>query len=767
MNRTRVSDSAVKAAVSVLASLILAACGGGGQDSSSTDNVDAQSPGSGATTSAAAVDGATANATAPSMHAAAVSSNKSSASKVATAVKTGATSTAVAGQTRPASTPTNSWIKIASENGSFTVVGTKTVRFGTGSNWIQKTMIGTGQCSISFFGSDPAPGFSKECDGPATVTVPPLRPAPVPTPPLQAHKAVNSGTGMWTKIASEWATFSVSGTQTVRFGTGSNWVEKAVTGSAQCSYVFFGNDPAPGMSKECDVASQTPPAVNLATLVTPASAVMQYVGPTPMCSEGFTPGPSLTATAPVPIPSGGGAFFAASDLARWLVRIAGSPFVSVNDYAKGSPGDWARILGNSNTFLTSGDIPLTATSMTQEGILTRDAAFVALVNNNSAMATAVRNHLIAMAQTPTNNFATTLCYRALNGTAPGGDAWMNQAVWINRYTVIYDLIRSKLSTTDRLVVENWLRTQAYFFAGELDYDLTTGIFPNRLAGDYSVRIGNASSTTKTPYMTSLMDTNGDCYVNGNDIQTPFPVYTYVDSAGHFGGQLSYLSQWYNNRRANLAVAIGSVGVLLNDTVLVNRAKRYHMEWLTWSVQADGSEGEYARAGNYCTPQQGLIYAQSNIQAMLQLSTWLKNRGDTDLVNFYTTDGAWGSQVSPGQAPKNMEKVVSTQLALFMGTLKWYQPEPWLATQNPRSATSIGAMTSRYMNSGNPVDNNQQLGVLIGEYVLPNQPIRSYLLRDPSTTTLPFPGATGNTVITGQGTWSDVFGALPAVFMWEL
>ncbi|HEX6705961.1 MAG TPA: chitosanase [Albitalea sp.] len=64
----------------------------------------------------------------------------------------------------------------------------------------------------------------------------------------------------WTHIANEGQAFTVSGVQTVRYGSGSKWVEKSVSGSGKCSNGFFGKDPAVGVKKQCQVkGSSTPP----------------------------------------------------------------------------------------------------------------------------------------------------------------------------------------------------------------------------------------------------------------------------------------------------------------------------------------------------------------------------------------------------------------------------------------------------------------------------------------------------------------------------
>src|SRR5438132_966335 len=56
------------------------------------------------------------------------------------------------------------WTFVANENQSFTVSGTQPVRYGANSSWIQKTLTGSGQCTNTFFGSDPIVGVKKACE---------------------------------------------------------------------------------------------------------------------------------------------------------------------------------------------------------------------------------------------------------------------------------------------------------------------------------------------------------------------------------------------------------------------------------------------------------------------------------------------------------------------------------------------------------------------------------------------------------------------------
>ncbi len=71
--------------------------------------------------------------------------------------------------------------------------------------------------------------------------------------------AVDAGT--WMPLANENATFTVPGIQTVRYGSGATWIQRAVTSSGQCSNYFFGTDPLPYVAKKCEVFVPAPAPV--------------------------------------------------------------------------------------------------------------------------------------------------------------------------------------------------------------------------------------------------------------------------------------------------------------------------------------------------------------------------------------------------------------------------------------------------------------------------------------------------------------------------
>ncbi len=138
-----------------------------------------------------------------------------------------------------AATTGGSWTKVADENGGFTLSSTRLVRYGAGSSWIERSLSGTVSCSNATFG-DPIAGVAKECD-------------------LLDQPAAS---GSWTKVADENGSFTLSSTRLVRYGAGSSWIERSLSGTVSCSNATFG-DPISGTQKECDLldTSVAAPAV--------------------------------------------------------------------------------------------------------------------------------------------------------------------------------------------------------------------------------------------------------------------------------------------------------------------------------------------------------------------------------------------------------------------------------------------------------------------------------------------------------------------------
>jgi subtilisin family serine protease len=135
------------------------------------------------------------------------------------------------------------WTQVAGEGKTYPVSGTQKFRYGANNTWVDKTLTGgTLECSNTFFGRDPLYGVVKACELESN--------APPPPPPPS---------GTWTKVAVEGQTYTLTGTQKVRYGVDTRWIEKTLSGTIQCTNAFFGSDPAYGVVKSCEVAGVTPP----------------------------------------------------------------------------------------------------------------------------------------------------------------------------------------------------------------------------------------------------------------------------------------------------------------------------------------------------------------------------------------------------------------------------------------------------------------------------------------------------------------------------
>jgi hypothetical protein len=138
-------------------------------------------------------------------------------------------------QVDPASGTPN-WVALAQEGQTFNVGTHQWVRYGAEPHWKTATLTGQGNCSSSFFGTDPSPGVVKSC-----------------------QYDPNSGAPIWTKVANEGSSFTLAQNQIVRYGSGSSWTEMAMAaGPGLCSNSTFGVDPDPGVAKECDLKSGAP-----------------------------------------------------------------------------------------------------------------------------------------------------------------------------------------------------------------------------------------------------------------------------------------------------------------------------------------------------------------------------------------------------------------------------------------------------------------------------------------------------------------------------
>jgi glucose/arabinose dehydrogenase len=118
------------------------------------------------------------------------------------------------------------WSPCASERAVCTFSGTKRVRFGEGTNWVEGVYTDSVNCNVSTFGGDPAVGTRKSCE----------------TQDIQ-----------WQACAAEQQTCNFTGRKLVRYGAGDNWVVREARNTVECNNATFG-DPLPRTRKSCETA---------------------------------------------------------------------------------------------------------------------------------------------------------------------------------------------------------------------------------------------------------------------------------------------------------------------------------------------------------------------------------------------------------------------------------------------------------------------------------------------------------------------------------
>jgi hypothetical protein len=496
-----------------------------------------------------------------------------------------------------------------------------------------------------------------------------------------------------------------------------------------------------------------------------AGATARGRGPVAHCRLGFRHPVQADRSAAAPLPPAGAVLASEREIALWRSRIGTGPFVSAGDYREGSPGDWERIQRSARTFMLHGE-PAWSERMPHEargahGSRMRDAAFFHLLTGEPRALGAVRAQLLREAANPLNDFAATLCITLPDGVTL--DAHFMEASWLLRYLAAYDFVRRHLPAADRMAIEAFIARNARFFAAHLDFGSTL-LFPRRESGDYRVRGADAApgADAARTWMRRF-DTNGDCETDDKDLPGPWPAHAYVEGSGRLGPRMSTLSQWYNNRKSMVAAAIGAAGILLDDNTLVASAARYFLEWLTYSVWPDGSQGEFARHDEYCIAQQGVVYASANIQGATLLATALARQGDMSLIEFSTREGLFGSASQPSDSPKSLGLAIRTYVRLIQGELDWHLHEAWKAKPEPRRATRLGGNVVRFMGGGE-IENYHELGMLPATAWIQDTGLEDLVLRTRSASRLRFPGASGGTVATGYGQWSDALNVMPAVLL---
>lgn len=331
-----------------------------------------------------------------------------------------------------------------------------------------------------------------------------------------------------------------------------------------------------------------------------------------------------------------GLHITSEELGIWRERTVSGPYKSTGDVSVNSPGDWDRILQNANSFLanpsaeiwvgqTSGvfgtlpDSTQPQPSRNQAEKL-RDAAFVALITEDTRYSDAVLSVLLQQAAQPGTTFLPPVWSDIRIGDRFGFDL----CAWLLRLLYAYDYIKDDISAADRAQILDWFN-KAMVFTGAVVDDVVERAFPNRNNDDYS-------STVHTP------------------------ITTYSRPVTHYAGWNTYdFHEHWNNRNSIMVAFTGSAAILLGDTSMQIRMKRFFKEWLRFSVFPDGTTNDFRRWSGGI-PSLGWSYANSQIGAMVILADHLARAGDNELYEFSTSEGY--PSLTPAGGAKNLRNAIS-------------------------------------------------------------------------------------------------------------
>lgn len=268
----------------------------------------------------------------------------------------------------------------------------------------------------------------------------------------------------------------------------------------------------------------------------------------------------------------------------------------------------------------------------------RDAAFYSLVEDDPKVKDLVKQQLLAQASQPGLDFSNTdrWCrgYSSLNDITPG----FLIANWMTKLLFAYDYVKDGFTEEESIVMNKWFLDAAHYFL----HIGTVGLryaFEDWINENYELRGESLNEDNVKP---KYLD-------DPNPPRVPNTI--------------------FNNRRGCSMRFAFLVGVMQNDTGLINVGKRWVKDIIKYQMYADGTVAEFYR-GNEAHPNHAICYGSYVINQTVTMADALARKGDLSLYQYTTTDGVFGSAGNPG-SPKSIKLGIQALGKYLDGTFQRY------------------------------------------------------------------------------------------------
>lgn len=344
-----------------------------------------------------------------------------------------------------------------------------------------------------------------------------------------------------------------------------------------------------------------------------------------------------------------GLHYTADELATWRGRAAAGPFRSDGDAYTHSPGDWERIVANTEAFLAApgdgrwspewGDGPIPTTRGRQTHVPSfrytarvRDAAFYALVADDERAGQSVIAELLAQARDPNADVGDRARFPSGQGRVTDTNPYFMTASALTTLLFAADYAKQWASPTELAELRQWHRDAADWFFPDMR-DRCETRFPGRDRGDYTP--GKKPDDGRIGFLE--------------------------------GPPTTFYGRVHNNREGVIWLYIGLVGLDQDDPLFREQTKMWFREWVmfavypsagsyggrSWSGGGWFAEMERFEASGELGADGGWAYVTSVLNVVGMIADHFARAGDRSLYEFETRAGLYGTEAAPDQEPKSL------------------------------------------------------------------------------------------------------------------